>query len=41
VNEALAALDADVDGILEKRRWLVSQGRMPAQHRPTTQGAPR
>jgi multiple sugar transport system substrate-binding protein len=41
VDEALAALDADVDGILEKRRWLVSHGRMPAQHRPTTEGAPR
>ena len=24
VAEALAALDADVDGILEKRRWLLS-----------------
>jgi multiple sugar transport system substrate-binding protein len=25
VDEALAGLDADVDGILEKRRWLLAQ----------------
>jgi multiple sugar transport system substrate-binding protein len=25
VDQALAALDADVDGILEKRRWLLAQ----------------
>ena len=25
VDEALAGLDADVDAILEKRRWLVAQ----------------
>ena len=29
-DEALAALDADVDRILEKRRWLLSRGLAPA-----------
>ena len=29
VDEALAALDADVDGILEKRRWLLAQRGSP------------
>jgi multiple sugar transport system substrate-binding protein len=28
-DQALAALDRDVDRILEKRRWLISQGLVP------------
>ena len=28
-DEALAALDRDVDRILEKRRWLLSRGLAP------------
>jgi multiple sugar transport system substrate-binding protein len=28
VPEALAALDRDVDGILEKRRWMLARGRL-------------
>ena len=30
VDEALAALDRDVDRILEKRRWLLRQGTQPS-----------
>jgi multiple sugar transport system substrate-binding protein len=40
VDEALAALDADVDAILEKRRWLLAQ-RRPAAQRADTTGIPR
>jgi len=29
LDEALAALDRDVDAILEKRRWLLQRGRLP------------
>jgi multiple sugar transport system substrate-binding protein len=41
VDEALVALDADVDGILEKRRWLVAQRRAAAARTDGTRGAPR
>jgi multiple sugar transport system substrate-binding protein len=40
VDEALAALDADVDGILEKRRWLVAQRRASASPASATGSAP-
>ena len=38
VDEALAALDRDVDRILEKRRWLLSRGVQPS---PAGQGSAR
>ena len=38
VDEALAALDRDVDRILEKRRWLLSRG---APHSPANEGSAR
>jgi multiple sugar transport system substrate-binding protein len=41
VDEALTALDADVDGILEKRRWLLAQRRTLAQRADTTGSARR
>jgi multiple sugar transport system substrate-binding protein len=31
-DSALARLDRDVDRILEKRRWLLERGRLPASH---------
>ena len=34
VDEALAALDRDVDRILEKRRWLLSRGEPPSPQAP-------
>jgi multiple sugar transport system substrate-binding protein len=40
VDEALAALDADVDGILEKRRWLVAQRRTSASRTGGAGSAP-
>ncbi|MFL5606479.1 MAG: sugar ABC transporter substrate-binding protein [Gemmatimonadaceae bacterium] len=40
VDEALAALDADVDGILEKRRWLVAQRANSARRTGGTGSAP-
>ena len=38
VDEALAALDRDVDRILEKRRWLLSRGAPPS---PANEGSAR
>ncbi len=31
VDQALAALDRDVDGLLEKRRWLMSRRKLAAR----------
>ncbi|MGE5730327.1 MAG: hypothetical protein ACM37U_00195, partial [Gemmatimonas sp.] len=30
IDQALASLDAEVDGVLEKRRWLMAQHLLPA-----------
>jgi multiple sugar transport system substrate-binding protein len=38
IDEALAALDRDVDAILEKRRWMLDR---PAPHASPAAGAPR
>jgi multiple sugar transport system substrate-binding protein len=37
VDEALAALDRDVDRILEKRRWLLAREKQPSPSTPLPQ----